>query len=121
MKGSTLLLCLFSLSVLLIGCGQEEISKQDATQSNSIANPLNGTTKFGLSEDQRQEVFGAIGEAELRASNEAETKYPNDLTKYAELQRELVTKYYQECKKKYSITTGQILEIVQEGMQKGWQ
>ena len=76
--------------------------------------------KFGLTEEQRKQVFREEGEAELRASREAEAKYPGADARYSEYQTTLVRKYQQQIMDKYTITLEQLYEIVMEGARIGW-
>ena len=77
--------------------------------------------RFGLSEQERREVFRGIATAEDRATQEAMARVPDSqIMKQIELERELGEKYKAELAQKYGLTEGQLREIMVEGVTKGW-
>ncbi len=74
--------------------------------------------RFGLTEDQRKEVFYKLVEAEDRADKKAGI---DDVRKYDEDKAErLKGKYVKRIRKKHEITKKQASRIIAEGIQKGW-
>lgn len=76
--------------------------------------------RFGLSELKRRELFKAVVEVERKATEQAEKKYPNDFTKEAEYNQELMDKYRAGIYRQYGITRDQGGWITQEGVEKQW-
>ncbi len=73
--------------------------------------------KFGLSEEQRKQVFKEIAAAELRATDEAIEREPSDINKQIDLERELTEKYKNELAQKYNLSRDQLDAISLEGVQ----
>jgi hypothetical protein len=89
-----------------------------------------------LPEPKRREIFYKIGEAEDKAQNEAEEKYPTNpdhltgagkwdqaranVDRNAEEINRLTEKYTNALRKKYKITEKQLFDIKVEGATKNW-
>jgi hypothetical protein len=76
--------------------------------------------KWGLSEEQRQQVYGLVGRAEERAIYEADEAFPNFGEKHTEMVETLTAKYHEEVQQKYGLTEDQMTELFAEGFQKNW-
>jgi hypothetical protein len=90
--------------------------------------------KFGLSEAVRKQISEEIFQLCLQASNEASKKYPlllpgeewstekmkQQARKKKELEQSLINKYTYELTKKYRLSSEQLAEINEEGMDKEW-
>ena len=85
--------------------------------------------KFGLTEEQRKEVFKEAVIAERRSLNEMDAKYRTvssgkatdaQLKEQYKYQSELETKYKAEICKRHSLTDDQLLAIAVEGVKKQW-
>lgn len=75
---------------------------------------------FGLSEDQRKQVFREIVSVERRATDDAMKREPANIDKQFALERKLVEKYKVDLAKKYNVTREQLDEISVEGLEKQW-
>jgi hypothetical protein len=87
--------------------------------------------KFGLSEEERKEIWKEIILIEDKALKEAEERIPLDtrldtlqlrkqLGKQFELEQQLKEKYEKQLSKKYRLTDKQLKEIVKEGVTEDW-
>ena len=85
--------------------------------------------KFGLTEEQRKEIFKEAVRAERRSLNEMDAKYRTvssgkatdaQLKEQYKYQSELETKYKAEICKRHSLTDDQLLAIAIEGVKKQW-
>jgi hypothetical protein len=112
----------------------QEVTNQQT--EGSVAYSANGdkleqvsAEKFGLSEEQRKQVFQENILAERKATKEAESKY--DVSKmegtpqqkmsiFSKYQSGLEEKYKNSLAKKYKIDREQLSEIANEGFLKGW-
>ena len=83
--------------------------------------------KFGLTENQRRELFKKVSQAEMKASEEAEAKHPitnwedmNQLRINSEYRDQLETSYKQALFQEYGITKEQFSEILTEAFAENW-
>ena len=93
-----------------------------------LANRAESTEEFGLSEEERREIYKELISAERQATAEADAMYPiNDPATIADnldlnidLNYELTEKYTAEVLEKYGITYDQSIEISVEAWEEGW-
>jgi acetyl-CoA acetyltransferase len=98
-----------------------EPSAASANQNTQPAQAEETDRRFGLSEDQRRQVFMEMTQADQRATKEAEQKYPiTEVKKNAEYERALREKYYNAIAKKYKLTVDQLGWVAEEGIKKKW-
>ncbi len=76
--------------------------------------------RFGLSLQERREVFRQLVAAEDRAMDEAMAECPNDFDRLAELQRTLMSDYKRQVREDYGITEDQQDQIELEGAEQHW-
>jgi len=76
--------------------------------------------RFGLTEDQRQEIYKEIGAAERRASDEAFQQFPSDVMAQVDLEDELNEKYQDEIAEKHGISRESLWSIALEGVENNW-
>ena len=83
--------------------------------------------RFGLSLEERQEVFRQLDAAALRASDEAYEKFCDDQTgviddyeSKMQYERELQSKYDRQIREEYGITEDEQRKIVIEGNEQQW-
>ncbi len=76
--------------------------------------------RFGLSLKERKEVYTELVRAEDRAMNEAMTKYPDDVYKQIDMERELTPGYKKRVRQEYGITEEQQQKIEIEGLEQHW-
>lgn len=77
--------------------------------------------RFGLSEQERKEVFRDVVAAEDRATREAAARVPDsEIMKQIDVQRELMQEYKTDLAQTYSLTEDQLSQITVEGITKGW-
>lgn len=83
--------------------------------------------KFGLSEEQRKEIWKAYILAERQAREEADKKYPpeqvttkEELRRLSEYEANLKDKYLEDLAKKHGLTRDQLELISIEGLEKEW-
>ena len=75
---------------------------------------------FGLSEDERRQIFTAGVRAEQRGSMEAEAREPDDFTAQHGLQQQLWEEYTNELAEEVGLTRAQLDSISIEGFRKQW-
>lgn len=79
--------------------------------------------KFGFSEEARREIYREIVNANYRAQENADRKYPpltGVVMENAEYKDELLEKYKQELRQKYGYSEDQGLQIRVEAMEENW-
>jgi hypothetical protein len=77
--------------------------------------------RFGLSKDERKDVFREVVAAEQRASREAMAEIPDSqFMKQVERERQLGAEYKADLVRQYDLTEEELSEIVVEGVTKGW-
>lgn len=76
--------------------------------------------KWGISEEQRRYIYGLIGQAEMRAIEEADKAFPDFGEDHLDMVETLTKKYYEEIMQKYNLTEDQFSEIIPEGLEKNW-
>jgi len=131
----TILLC-FGIS-FITSCSNEQKSNSE----KEISEPqINEVKRFGLTEDERKDIWSEMIKAQDRASSEASEEYPTDndnpifwngsnfnqskwesnFEKNEELNDELRTKYEQEVADSYSIEMAILDSIATEGQKEMW-
>ncbi len=76
---------------------------------------------LGLSEKERKQVFRDIAAAEDKATREARARVPDsEVMKQIDLERELGEKYKAKIAQQYNLASDQLVEIISEGVKKGW-
>jgi hypothetical protein len=77
---------------------------------------------FGLSEEQRQEVFREALAGEERAEKEASEQHRDDPESMKEVEAEesLANQYQDAVARKFALTRKQVVLIVAEGYEKKW-
>lgn len=85
------------------------------------------TTRFGLSDTTRREIYKAIVSAEDRGQAEADKQIPieagatlDTINQNTDLARKLTDQYKRELQKKYGITEDVVNQIGAEGLVKHW-
>ena len=76
--------------------------------------------RFGLTEASRKRVFYELVQAEDRAYDEAQRKYPSDWEKWRELERMLENQYKDQLAARHGLTRAQLDAIGGEGLGKDW-
>lgn len=78
--------------------------------------------KFGISHDDRKNIYSELVRAEMRAREDADKMFPanTSVEKNVEKNTELLKKYKMEIRKKYKISEDIEWEIIDEGLKKGW-
>ncbi len=83
--------------------------------------------KFGLSEEQRKEIFHRLGDIGVESQAAADRAHPygpsathDELLAWAEYDSEFRERKHQELADRYDITTDDLARIVTEGMNLGW-
>lgn len=77
--------------------------------------------KFGFSEEDRKIIFKEMADAEDRALKEARAKIPDSqFMEQFDLKDELEAKYKSKIAEAYGLNEDQFLEIMLEGVLKGW-
>jgi hypothetical protein len=105
---------------MLSRIGKNANPKIDVKDNLLAQQSLKPETKYGLSEEQRKDIFRRSVLIEDRAFADAEKRYPSDLTKQMELANELMDRYEQEFAKECGLTVEQLTEIAVEGLEKNW-
>lgn len=125
------LLLLAGLVVVTLN-SQHSADGQPTESSSSQGQSQDG---FGLTKEQRQQVYKDLYSAEYRANNEAEARYPTTLDKnkgvdastslanvpkQTQLTNQLIVKYHQEVLDRYSISEDVATQISAEGLSNQW-
>jgi len=76
--------------------------------------------RFGLSEEERKEIWKELVLVEDRAMEEALEEYPEQFEKQAEMEMRLIDDYKNKLSEKYELTREQLQEISVEGVEKDW-
>jgi len=76
--------------------------------------------KFGLSEAQRMQIFSEIVKAEDNATNAAMNKYPTDIMRQIDYERQEAEANKENLCKKYRLSKEDLDEIGIEGIKKKW-
>jgi hypothetical protein len=112
-------LCTFVMSAI----ASAETPKMQLADSHLVkGGSLETTETFGLSEEQRQEVFRESLAGEERAEKEASEQHRDDPVSMKEVNAEqsLANQYQDAVARKFSITRKQVVLIVAEGYEKEW-
>ncbi len=73
-----------------------------------------------LSESERREIFKEIIQTEDRATKRAQRRFPSDLKKHIDLERELQEKYKDKLAKRHDLTRVKLHAIGAEGLMNNW-
>jgi len=76
--------------------------------------------RFGLSEEERKQIWKEFVSAEDRATEEALEEYPKEFEKQVEMERRLNDDYKNKLAEKYELTREQLQEISVEAVEKDW-
>lgn len=76
--------------------------------------------RFGLSEEERKEIWKELVLIEDRAMEEAIERYPQDLEKQIEMERRLIDEGKNRLAEENGLTQEEIKEISAEGHEKDW-
>ncbi|MCH8347823.1 MAG: hypothetical protein IH901_04920 [Proteobacteria bacterium] len=91
----------------------------DETRLADLSSPPE--EKFGLSEETRKIIFKEMADAEDRAMKEARAKIPDSqFMEQFDLKDELEGKYKSKIAEVYGLNENQFMEIMLEGVLKGW-
>lgn len=111
----------------------EKVPSSNTNQADSGAEE-----KYGLSEAARQQICEALEQLWLQALGQASEKYPSNILaelfadekrqkkikqqtkKRAKLFRTIMDGYLSEMAKKYNLSSEQLADIAEEGIEKGW-
>ena len=107
----------------MIAKGHSDPHAREATinEERLAALSLPAAERFGLSEDQRMDVYRQIIDAEDQATKEAMRRVPDsEIMRQITLERELLKTYKSEVAQKYGLTDDQLRQIGLEAYKKGW-
>lgn len=102
-----------SITALLFSCGNSKSQE-----------------KFGLSEEERKEIYTNLQSIEIKARQDADKAFPVDISKpdykednidkNAEKNSELLERYQADVRTEFKISEDTQREIISEGVSKGW-
>ncbi|MEX2528558.1 MAG: hypothetical protein WEA09_13060 [Gemmatimonadota bacterium] len=98
--------------------GQPIVTVSDARSAAASREP---EERYGLSEQERREIFREIAAAEDRAMQEAMERVPDsEVMRQIELERELGEQFKAELASRYGLTLDELRAISSEGVLAGW-
>ena len=112
--------CALSLILGFLAVGPASFAETE-TEAAKRETP-EATETFGLSEEQRKEVFREAFAGEERAEKEASEQHLDDPESMKEVEAEesLANQYQDAVARKFILTRKQVTLIVAEGYEKGW-